>query len=361
MEQNLQNQILGSINFEAIKNNKLLKPETVSNFLHFKEKPKRKSTKEATNIVRSSVKGRTKKISQEQGFRQYLQYTDPLLLNNNELDQSDLANNLTNILNVFAPKNMETEKMKEVQKFVATEIPEDVNEIQVVADKKLSLKAAQKRFNDNEVEIVNNLYAEIAQKKQIKKKALDDQNEKENKKIEKENKKIEKENKKIQDTENKKRLFKSVAKEAAQDGLNLMEDKSSKKIQNAFKQYQLKKQAKQEFFNVLMEDKIRNNKGVMKERSASAAEYRITKMKNINEAASTIQAAIRRIKPNEKEAASKIQAFIRRKTPREKIINARRNLDGSIDGRTLGNNAGKKKKDNVPSSSDLSKASTKKK
>jgi hypothetical protein len=116
MEQQLQNQLTGAINAVLPK----------------QQKPKRNSYKKASKIVEESVpKGkRTKKISQEQGFRNYLQYTDPLLLKNNELDQSDLANSFAEILNVFAPQKMGTEKIKEVEKFVALEKPVDVNDVE---------------------------------------------------------------------------------------------------------------------------------------------------------------------------------------------------------------------------------------
>ena len=101
MDQQLQNQISGSIN-----------PETILKVLPVKEKPKKNSYKKASKIVKSSVPKKTKatKITKEQGFGNYLQYTDPLLLNNNELDQSDLANSLAKILNVFTPKKWKLKK-----------------------------------------------------------------------------------------------------------------------------------------------------------------------------------------------------------------------------------------------------------
>lgn len=113
MDQNLQNQLTGAI----------LK------VLPVKEKPKRRSYQKSSEIVKKSVKGKTKNISKEQGFRQYLKYTDPLLLNNNELDQSDLAKSFGEILNVFTPQKMNTEKIKEVERFIALEKPVDTNDV----------------------------------------------------------------------------------------------------------------------------------------------------------------------------------------------------------------------------------------
>lgn len=143
MEQSLQNQISGSIN-----------PEAILKVLPTKEKPKRNSYKKATRIVKNSVKGKTSKITKEQGFRNYLQYTDPLLLNNNELDQSDLANSLSKILNLFVPDKMGTEKIQEVKNFVATQTPVDANDIktEVIPDRNLLRDAAEKRANKKQNE-----------------------------------------------------------------------------------------------------------------------------------------------------------------------------------------------------------------
>lgn len=130
MDQNLQNQLTGAI----------LK------VLPVKEKPVRKSYKKSSEIVKKSVKGKTKNVSKEQGFRQYLKYTDPLLLNNNELDQSDLAKSFGEILNVFTPQKMNTEKIKEVERFVALEKPVDTNDVKTEIRNKTA-DAAQKRLD----------------------------------------------------------------------------------------------------------------------------------------------------------------------------------------------------------------------
>jgi len=118
MDQATQTQLTGQYN-----------PEAILNVLPKREKKPRNSYKTASRIVRNSVKGRTKKITKEQGFRNYLQYTDPLLLSNNEIDQSDIATTLAKILNVFAPNPIETEKVKEVGKYVSTQTPVDPNDI----------------------------------------------------------------------------------------------------------------------------------------------------------------------------------------------------------------------------------------
>lgn len=122
MNQATQTQLTGQHNPEALS-------KAILDVLPKREKPKRNSYKTATRIVKNSVKGRTTKITKEQGFRNYIQYTDPLLLSNNEIDQSDIATTLAKILNVFSPNKMETEKVKEVKKYVATQTPVDANDI----------------------------------------------------------------------------------------------------------------------------------------------------------------------------------------------------------------------------------------
>lgn len=121
MERTVENQLLG-ITVKQVQDNILPK----------KIKPKRQSLKDAQKQVEGSVRRRgkvPKNISKEQGFRNYVKYTDPLLLNNNEIDQGDIANSIANILNVFHPNKMGTEKMQEVQKFMVKEKPVDVNDI----------------------------------------------------------------------------------------------------------------------------------------------------------------------------------------------------------------------------------------
>lgn len=141
MDQNLQNQLTGAI----------LK------VLPVKEKPVRKSYKKSSEIVKKSVKGKTKNVSKEQGFRQYLKYTDPLLLNNNELDQSDLAKSFGEILNVFTPQKMNTEKIKEVERFVALEKPVDTNDVKTEVKPELtaSIKKIAKDAVQNETDTLS--------------------------------------------------------------------------------------------------------------------------------------------------------------------------------------------------------------
>ena len=131
MEQQLQDQISGSIN-----------PEAVLDLI--RKKPKRNSYRKAAAIVKNSVKGRKTKITKEQGFRNYLQYTDPLLLSNNEIDQSDIATSLANLLNVFAPKKMETPEVQQIKKFVSTEITADPSDIDTEIDNQNKKSAATK-------------------------------------------------------------------------------------------------------------------------------------------------------------------------------------------------------------------------
>jgi hypothetical protein len=126
MDQSVQTQLTGQYN-----------PEAILNVLPKREKKPRNSYKTATRIVKNSVKGRTTKITKEQGFRNYLQYTDPLLLSNNEIDQSDIATTLAKILNVFAPNPIETEKVKEIGKYVSTQTPVDPNDIATEVQQKV--------------------------------------------------------------------------------------------------------------------------------------------------------------------------------------------------------------------------------
>lgn len=118
MERGVENQLLG-----------ITAKQVQESILPTKIKPKRQSLKQAQNQVQGSVRGKVKNISKEQGFRNYVKYTDPLLLNNNEIDQSDIANSIANILNVFAPNKMKTEKIQQVQKFMTKEKPVDVNDV----------------------------------------------------------------------------------------------------------------------------------------------------------------------------------------------------------------------------------------
>ena len=67
-------------------------------------KKPRPSNRTAKRIVKNSVKGKTTKISAEQGFRNYLKYTDPLLQESDETtDQSKLADDMEKIINLVQP------------------------------------------------------------------------------------------------------------------------------------------------------------------------------------------------------------------------------------------------------------------
>jgi hypothetical protein len=66
-------------------------------------KKTRPSNRTAKRIVKNSVKGKTTKISVEQGFRNYLKYTDPLLQESDETDQSKLADDMEKIINLVKP------------------------------------------------------------------------------------------------------------------------------------------------------------------------------------------------------------------------------------------------------------------
>ena len=127
--------------------NQLSMTDTILKILPPKQKPKRMSYKTATKKVKNAVKGKTKNISKEQGFRQYLKYVDPLLQNNDELDQSDLAGNIAKIINALVPNKVQEDKLKEVQKFIKQE-PIDIK-TEVIAtvrpDRNIIADAAEKR------------------------------------------------------------------------------------------------------------------------------------------------------------------------------------------------------------------------
>lgn len=64
-------------------------------------KKPRASNRTAKRIVKNSVKGKTTKISAEQGFRNYLKYTDPLLQESDETtDRSKYADDIEKIINL---------------------------------------------------------------------------------------------------------------------------------------------------------------------------------------------------------------------------------------------------------------------
>ena len=72
-------------------------------------KPKRISNKKATKIVKNSVKGKNINVSQEQGFRNYIKYTDPLLKVSDETtDKSKIASDISQLLNVFKKPSKKT-------------------------------------------------------------------------------------------------------------------------------------------------------------------------------------------------------------------------------------------------------------
>lgn len=119
----------------------------------FLPKPKRLSQRQATKKVKNSVKGKKTKITQEQGFRNYMKYTDPLLLTNNEdIDRSDLADDINKLLDIFHPKQMKNDKIKEVENFVLKQEPVDVNDLasEVKVDRNKLADAASQRIQDNE-------------------------------------------------------------------------------------------------------------------------------------------------------------------------------------------------------------------
>lgn len=82
-------------------------------------KKPRRSNSSAKKVVKNSVKAKTTKISGEQGFRNYLKYTDPLLQESDETtDKSKLADDIEKIINLVKPaENIE----KSAQKFLRNE------------------------------------------------------------------------------------------------------------------------------------------------------------------------------------------------------------------------------------------------
>ena len=78
-------------------------------------KKKRLIATEATEKVKKSVKGSSKSITTEQGFRNYVKYTDPMLQFSDETtDVSKIASDLTEILSVFNKTNNVYDLQKDV-------------------------------------------------------------------------------------------------------------------------------------------------------------------------------------------------------------------------------------------------------
>ena len=68
----------------------------------------RPSNRTAAKVVKNSVRGKKTKITGEQGFRNYLKYTDPLLQESDETtDKSKLADDMEKILSMMTPKTAE--------------------------------------------------------------------------------------------------------------------------------------------------------------------------------------------------------------------------------------------------------------
>lgn len=307
MDQNLQNQITF---------NDVLK------VLPKKEKPKRKTEKEAKNIIKKAIKGRVKGITQEQGFRQYKKYTEPLLFDNNSLDQSEIASSLAKILNFIAPKKVEEQKLKEVEKFIKNEIPVNVPDVQneitptptPVVDRKLLARAAEKRIP-----------LQLGGDENI----IDELNKKAKEKTQQRKEKAQKVLKELGQNAKYKKLkssYEEIAKEAAKDGAEALQEKSSIKIQKAVRNYNAKKELtnlqkesnikneavmkiqkavrgkkardtlyekKSQAFQQVVDDAIKNDPVIQREKRLKAALSRATTNKEKLDAVSTLQSKIR--------------------------------------------------------------------
>lgn len=113
-------------------------------------KKPRPSNRAATKLVKNSVRGRKTKITGEQGFRNYLKYTDPLLQESDETtDKSKLADDMEKILNMIAP----TENInKTAEIYLRNEPVENADALSEISAQPLSKYVKQKRKEEEAAE-----------------------------------------------------------------------------------------------------------------------------------------------------------------------------------------------------------------
>ena len=96
-------------------------------------KKTRPSNKTATKTVKNSVKGVRSNISGEQGFRNYLKYTDPLLRMSDETtDESKLTDDMDKILSMINPEKQLEQKAQQYLQKEPVNNAEVFNEIQAM-------------------------------------------------------------------------------------------------------------------------------------------------------------------------------------------------------------------------------------
>ena len=216
-------------------------------------KKPRASNRTAKRIVKNSVKGKTTKISAEQGFRNYLKYTDPLLQESDETtDQSKYADDIEKIINLVNPAE---DISKSAQKYLRKEPIDNADissEIQPMNLFKSSTPAKPSKKASIEI------YKSPAQ---IKKE--------EDKRLKEELKKEEEEIKNKSATAIQSAVRNSKAKKELN---NLKEEKSATAIQSAVRNSKAKKE-----LNNLKEAKLQEEQNKAKDVISSAIKTRKAK------------------------------------------------------------------------------------
>jgi hypothetical protein len=295
-------------------------------------KKTRLTSSQATAKVRKSVKGKTKSISQEQGFRNYLKYTDPMLQVSDETtDASKINNDLEQILSVFD----KSDNVYDMQK-------------DIVNDSEIKTEIIPEKIPINRDKWLNSIENDIKEKGSVilkerkKQKAINDR--KEAAEI---LKNLGKKRENAANTIKNYAISKLDANYLQPQIVEILEKrKAITKIQNAVRN----KNAKKELFKLSLDDAIRKDPDVKRERLGNAAENRLINAKiKKQDAAKTLQAVIKR--QNEKEnfnnkkelnmllnldnaykksAAETLQAVIKRTKPNTKYSLAKRKKDGDL-------------------------------
>jgi hypothetical protein len=132
-------------------------------------KKPRPSNRAATKLVKNSVRGRKTKITGEQGFRNYLKYTDPLLQESDETtDKSKLADDMEKILNMIAPSG-NIDKTAEI--YLRNEPVENADALSEISAQPLSKYVKQKRNEEQAAEKIENfLEKSVKTKREAQKK-----------------------------------------------------------------------------------------------------------------------------------------------------------------------------------------------
>lgn len=122
-------------------------------------KKKRISNANASVKVKKSVKGKTSGITTEQGFRNYLKYTDPMLQESDETtDTSKIAKDLSEILSAFKPHNVAPhilEPDKQVIEKVKKHLVKEPVENRDLANEIVALPISRQLFADKPEERQN--------------------------------------------------------------------------------------------------------------------------------------------------------------------------------------------------------------